>query len=71
VANGIFTKTYSMIRYEKIQQMQINDSFVSKITKLKKSTVFILASLLHSAMPFPLMEEEILEQIAKKMIEAS
>jgi hypothetical protein len=44
---------------------------VSKITKLKKSTVFILASLLHSAMPFPLMEEEILEQIAKKMIEAS
>jgi uncharacterized membrane protein YdbT with pleckstrin-like domain len=71
VAKGIFTKTCFMIRYEKIQHIQIKESFISKVTKLNKSTIYILAALLNSVMELPLVEEDILEQIAKKMIEAS
>lgn len=71
IAKGIFTKTYVMIRYEKIQELQMNESLMSKFTKLKKSTIHILAALLSSTMALPLLDDKILEQISKKMIEAS
>lgn len=70
-AKGIFTKTCVMIRYEKIQHIQMNESFMSKVTKLKKSTIHILAALTSSSMSLPLLEEGTLEKIARKMIEAS
>lgn len=70
LAKGIFTKTFYMIRYEKMQSIKINETLMSKITKLKKSSVFILAALVNSVMSLPLVEEDILEVISKKMIEA-
>lgn len=71
VAKGIFTKTYDMVRYEKIQSVQMREGLMSKVTNLKNSTIFILANKLNSVMPLPLVEEDILNQIAKRMLDAS
>lgn len=71
VTRGVLARTYSMIRYEKIQQMQIRETLLSKVTKLNKANVFILAALKNSITLLPLANEETLEQIAEKMLEAS
>lgn len=70
VTKGIFTKTSTMIFYDKIQHIAINEGVISKITKLKKATIFIWASLLQSSMSLPLAKKEVLEKIAKGMIDA-
>ena len=66
VSRGIFTKTFFSIRYEKMQHIQMNATFMSKVTGLKKATIFILADLLHSPMILPFLEEGIHEQNSKK-----
>ncbi len=71
VAKGIFTKTYYMVRYEKIQSVQMCEGLMSKVTNLKNLTIYILANKLNSIMPLPLIEEDVLDQIAKRMLEAS
>jgi hypothetical protein len=53
-----------------MQSIKINETLMSKITKLKKSTVVILAALVNSVMSLPLVEEDVLEGISKKMIKA-
>lgn len=70
IEKGIFTKTSAVVRYEKIQSIVIREGVMSKITRLKKSTIFILASFLQSTMILPLAKEEQLEMIAKRVIEA-
>ncbi|PXV93587.1 putative membrane protein YdbT with pleckstrin-like domain [Lachnotalea glycerini] len=70
ISRGIFNKTCLSIRYEKIQHIQMNETCMSKITGLKRATIFILADLLNSSMALPFVEEKIFEKVAKKMIKA-
>jgi uncharacterized membrane protein YdbT with pleckstrin-like domain len=71
ISTGIFTKTCTMVRYEKIQHMDIKASIMTGYTKLKDTSIHILAALTSSTMSLPLLEDNIIEEIAGKMIETA
>lgn len=67
IAQGIFKKITTLIKYDKIQLIEIKQGPISKKMGLAHGIVFILASIRSSICPFAYIEVDQCDEIVKKM----
>lgn len=69
IAQGIFKKVTTLIKYDKIQLLEIKQGPISKKLGLVHGIIFILASIRSSICPFAYIEQDQCDSIVKKMKE--
>jgi len=70
LSSGVFTKTYRMLNYDKIQKVSLNEGIISKFTKQSKVIVFINGKLFERRIELPLVASGEFVGISRRVIEA-
>ncbi len=68
VVDGSFARRTLFVKYEKIQYITSKQNFIAKKFKLQKGDVHLLAAMKNQINELPYFEEEILEELKKRII---
>lgn len=68
VANGAFSKTVTIIRYDKIQYLEIKQSPIYKITNHSKANIHILATIFNQVINITYSRDKVFEEIKDRII---
>lgn len=66
---GVFTKKISIIKYKKVQYINVHENPISSILNLYKGKIYILASLGNDMKAIGYYDENLFEKLGKKIID--